>query len=39
MTERPTIAARLLGSVHPAQEGHRVTNFELLFDLVFVFEV
>jgi low temperature requirement protein LtrA len=33
----PGIRSRLLGSVRPAGDDHRVTQFELFFDLVFVF--
>lgn len=34
---RPTLARRISGSVRPAGGDHRVTHFELFFDLVFVF--
>jgi low temperature requirement protein LtrA len=34
---RPGIRSRLLGSVRLAGDDHRVTTFELFFDLVFVF--
>jgi low temperature requirement protein LtrA len=33
----PRLGARLLGSVRQAGDDHRVTQFELFFDLVFVF--
>ena len=33
----PGFRARLLGSVRQAGDDHRVTQFELFFDLVFVF--
>lgn len=36
-TGRPRLASRLAGSVRQAGHGHRVTRFELFFDLVFVF--
>jgi low temperature requirement protein LtrA len=35
--ERPGLAARLVGSVRQTSHDHRVTQFELFFDLVFVF--
>lgn len=34
---RPSLARRITGSVRPADADHRVTHFELFFDLVFVF--
>jgi len=34
---RVGVRSRLLGSVRPAGDDHRVTQFELFFDLVFVF--
>jgi low temperature requirement protein LtrA len=34
---RPRLTSRLTGSVRQAGEDHRVTHFELFFDLVFVF--
>jgi low temperature requirement protein LtrA len=41
MTSTPaaprSLASRLIGSVRPTGDDHRVTQFELFFDLVFVF--
>jgi low temperature requirement protein LtrA len=34
---RPGLASRLVGSVRQTSNDHRVTQFELFFDLVFVF--
>lgn len=36
-TGRPGLASRLVGSVRQTNHDHRVTQFELFFDLVFVF--